>query len=113
MYKPNIGRQSQLETLDSLCRKFHRVGKDLPTYPLMASGNAWGAPESLPLLTCRLVSPGNCGRGPGTLGEQLCPFPGALQPHHLVRPGRETTRRAELGAQCLGALWAGKAHAAS
>ncbi|XP_053437416.1 protein strawberry notch homolog 2 isoform X1 [Nycticebus coucang] len=25
VYKPNIGRQSQLETLDSLCRKFHRV----------------------------------------------------------------------------------------
>lgn len=25
IYKPNIGRQSQLETLDSLCRKFHRV----------------------------------------------------------------------------------------
>lgn len=25
MYKPNIGRQSQLETLDSLCRRFHRV----------------------------------------------------------------------------------------
>lgn len=26
LYKPNIGRQSQLETFDSLCRKFHRVG---------------------------------------------------------------------------------------
>lgn len=26
VYKPNIGRQSQLETFDSLCRKFHRVG---------------------------------------------------------------------------------------
>ncbi|XP_059774967.1 protein strawberry notch homolog 2 isoform X3 [Balaenoptera ricei] len=25
VYKPNIGRQSQLETLDSLCRRFHRV----------------------------------------------------------------------------------------
>uniref|UniRef100_A0A8C9PBN6 Protein strawberry notch homolog 2 n=1 Tax=Spermophilus dauricus TaxID=99837 RepID=A0A8C9PBN6_SPEDA len=25
VYKPNIGRQSQLETLDSLCRKFRRV----------------------------------------------------------------------------------------
>nr|XP_031529726.1 protein strawberry notch homolog 2 isoform X1 [Vicugna pacos] len=25
VYKPNIGRQSQLETFDSLCRKFHRV----------------------------------------------------------------------------------------
>ncbi|XP_062040922.1 protein strawberry notch homolog 2 isoform X1 [Lepus europaeus] len=25
VYKPNIGRQSQLETLDGLCRKFHRV----------------------------------------------------------------------------------------
>ncbi|KAM9688413.1 protein strawberry notch homolog 2 isoform 1-T1 [Trichechus inunguis] len=25
VYKPNIGRQSQLETLDSLCRKFHQV----------------------------------------------------------------------------------------
>lgn len=26
VYKPNIGRQSQQETFDSLCRKFHRVG---------------------------------------------------------------------------------------
>lgn len=26
VYKPNIGRQSQLETFDSLCRKFYRVG---------------------------------------------------------------------------------------
>lgn len=26
VYKPNIGRQSQLEALDSLRRKFHRVG---------------------------------------------------------------------------------------
>lgn len=26
LYKPNIGRQSQLESFDSLCRKFHRVG---------------------------------------------------------------------------------------
>ncbi|XP_037679789.1 protein strawberry notch homolog 2 isoform X2 [Choloepus didactylus] len=25
VYKPNIGRQSQLETLDGLCRRFHRV----------------------------------------------------------------------------------------
>lgn len=32
MYKPNIGRQSQLETLDNLCRKFHRVGKSLPSH---------------------------------------------------------------------------------
>lgn len=30
VYKPNIGRQSQLETLDSLCRRFHRVGPDGP-----------------------------------------------------------------------------------
>ncbi|XP_073910610.1 protein strawberry notch homolog 2 isoform X3 [Castor canadensis] len=28
VYKPNIGRQSQLETLDSLCRKFHRVNPE-------------------------------------------------------------------------------------
>lgn len=26
VYKPNIGRQSQLESLDSLSRRFHRVG---------------------------------------------------------------------------------------
>lgn len=26
VYKPNVGRQSQLETFDSLCRKFHWVG---------------------------------------------------------------------------------------
>lgn len=26
VYKPNIGRQSQLETFDSLCRKFYWVG---------------------------------------------------------------------------------------
>lgn len=25
VYKPNVGRQSQLETFDSLCRKFRRV----------------------------------------------------------------------------------------
>lgn len=79
----------------------------------MVAGNALGAPEPLPLLTCRLVSPGHCGRGPGTLGEQLCPVAGALQPHHLVRPGLVATRRAELGAQCPRTLWAGKAHAAS
>jgi hypothetical protein len=36
VYKPNIGRQSQLETLDSLCRKFHRVrrGPELVTLSL-------------------------------------------------------------------------------
>ncbi|KAG8519185.1 Protein strawberry notch-2 [Galemys pyrenaicus] len=28
VYKPNIGRQSQLETLDSLCRKFHQVSAE-------------------------------------------------------------------------------------
>ena len=33
VYKPNIGRQSQLESLDSLSRRFHRVG---PRGPLCA-----------------------------------------------------------------------------
>lgn len=43
VYKPNIGRQSQLETLDSLCRRFRRVWKDLPSPP-MAAENVWGSP---------------------------------------------------------------------
>lgn len=40
VYKPNIGRQSQLETLDSLCRKFHRVGKAPPSHGI------WGCTGS-------------------------------------------------------------------
>ncbi|XP_035301339.1 protein strawberry notch homolog 2 isoform X3 [Cricetulus griseus] len=37
VYKPNIGRQSQLETLDSLCRKFHRVTADEAREPWESS----------------------------------------------------------------------------
>lgn len=37
VYKPNIGRQSQLETFDSLCRKFHRVTSEEAREPWESS----------------------------------------------------------------------------
>ncbi|XP_036026286.1 protein strawberry notch homolog 2 isoform X3 [Onychomys torridus] len=37
VYKPNIGRQSQLETLDSLCRKFHWVTAEAAREPWESS----------------------------------------------------------------------------
>lgn len=37
VYKPNIGRQSQLETLDSLCRKFRRVTEEEAREPWESS----------------------------------------------------------------------------
>ncbi|XP_076775629.1 protein strawberry notch homolog 2 isoform X1 [Arvicanthis niloticus] len=62
VYKPNIGRQSQLETLDSLCRKFHRVTAEEAREP-------WESSYALSLehcshttwnQRCRLAQEGKC-----------------------------------------------------
>ncbi|XP_028627369.1 protein strawberry notch homolog 2 isoform X2 [Grammomys surdaster] len=62
VYKPNIGRQSQLETLDSLCRKFHRVTAEEAQEP-------WESSYALSLehcshttwnQRCRLAQEGKC-----------------------------------------------------
>lgn len=62
VYKPNIGRQSQLETLDSLCRKFHRVTVEEAREP-------WESSYALSLehcshttwnQRCRLTQEGKC-----------------------------------------------------
>ncbi|GAB1295326.1 Protein strawberry notch homolog 2 [Apodemus speciosus] len=62
VYKPNIGRQSQLETLDSLCRKFHRVTVEEAREP-------WESGYALSLdhcshttwnQRCRLAQEGKC-----------------------------------------------------
>ncbi|XP_036097532.1 protein strawberry notch homolog 2 isoform X1 [Molossus molossus] len=66
VYKPNIGRQSQLETFDSLCRKFHRVSAEEAREPWESnytlslkhcSHTSWNRP-------CRLVQEGkDCVQG--------------------------------------------------
>lgn len=62
VYKPNIGRQSQLETLDNLCRKFHRVTPEEAREP-------WESSYALSLehcshttwnQRCRLAQEGKC-----------------------------------------------------
>lgn len=107
VYKPNIGRQSQLETLDSLCRRFHRVWKDHPTLPwqLRMCGEA---PEPVSLLTWACI-PRSPRRRPGSLGRAPMPCRWSTA---AIPPG-EAWREAGPGAQCPRALWAGKAHAAS
>lgn len=74
VYKPNIGRQSQLETLDSLCRRFHRVGPDGPAVrphctpgaPVFCSPQAGPPPPcSAALAARRRMS------GPGAFGPPV------------------------------------------
>lgn len=78
VYKPNIGRQSQLETLESLRRRFHRVGADprdagpagpcllhgvlplfkLPPRPLPGGASAAPWPALRAAARCRMSGPG-------------------------------------------------------
>uniref|UniRef100_A0A452QYX1 Protein strawberry notch homolog 2 n=1 Tax=Ursus americanus TaxID=9643 RepID=A0A452QYX1_URSAM len=52
VYKPNVGRQSQLETFDSLCRKFRRVTAEEArehwenSYAFSLTGLLLGAPDT-------------------------------------------------------------------
>lgn len=48
VYKPNVGRQSQLETFDSLCRKFRRVPWGSRGVGLMDWGAARGVGAPVP-----------------------------------------------------------------
>lgn len=78
VYKPNIGRQSQLETLESLRRRFRRVGADprdagpagpcllhgvlplfkLPPRPLPGGASAAPWPALRAAARCRMSGPG-------------------------------------------------------
>ncbi|TKC40816.1 hypothetical protein EI555_007841 [Monodon monoceros] len=74
VYKPNIGRQSQLETLDSLCRRFHRVGPDGPAVrPHCAPGApVFCSPQAGPPPPCSAALAARCRMsGPGAFGPPV------------------------------------------
>lgn len=57
VYKPNIGRQSQLESLDSLSRRFHRVGPRGPLCTL--NGPVSSSPQAALAARWGMNSPGS------------------------------------------------------
>uniref|UniRef100_A0A452R157 Protein strawberry notch homolog 2 n=1 Tax=Ursus americanus TaxID=9643 RepID=A0A452R157_URSAM len=81
VYKPNVGRQSQLETFDSLCRKFRRVPWGSRGVGLMDWGAARGVGAPVP----PLPTPPWAGRDGSNsyyllLGQQcLCSLGGAAR----------------------------------
>ncbi|KAK2086836.1 Protein strawberry notch 2 [Saguinus oedipus] len=101
VYKPNIGRQSQLEALESLRRKFHRVGGRCAQLP---------SPRALALAlrgSRSPVSTGHRGGGQGALGERLRLLADALQPQHLLSRAVRRNRHCRLvqeGKDCLQGL---------